>query len=89
MAKDGQDTQETLLYLKFIEIRDWCQLKSKIPVIRVVISFGYRKINCLQSLSWWIMDMSLRGEIIDLNNFNSDIIFDSIECYTYQSELPS
>ena len=35
------------------------------------------------------MDMLLWGEIIDLNNFNSDIIFDSIECYTYQSELPS
>ena len=34
LSEDGYDTQDTVMYWKFIEIRYWCQLKSKIPVIR-------------------------------------------------------
>ena len=43
------------------------------------ISYGYRKINLLQALAWWVTDLMLWGKIIYLNNSKTDIIADSIE----------
>ena len=43
------------------------------------ISYGYRKIKCLQALSWWATDLTLRGKIIDLNHFKTDILADDID----------
>ena len=43
------------------------------------ISYGDGKIKCLQSLAWWVTDLTLRGKIIDLNNFKNDILADAIE----------
>ena len=56
-------------------------MKSKIPVIRGGISFGDIKINCLSALAWWVMYLSLRGKNINLNNFKSDVLSDTIEDY--------
>ena len=33
----------------------------------------------LQDLAWWVTDLTLRGKIIDLNNFKNDILSDDIE----------
>ena len=30
-------------------------------------------------MAWWVTDLTLRGNIIDLNNFKTDIIADAIE----------
>ena len=80
------DSQESVLYWKFIDIKEWCQLKSKIPAIRGGLSYGYTKIKCLQALAWWVTDLTLRGKIIDINNFKTDILDDTIEDYRIDFE---
>ena len=48
-------------------------------MIRGGLSYGDRKIECLQALSWWVTDLTLRSKIINLNNFRTDILDDTIE----------
>ena len=67
------------MYWKFIDIKECCKLKSKIPVSRSGIYFGDIKINCLQSLVWWLIELTLRGKNMYLNHFNSDFLSDVIE----------
>ena len=43
------------------------------------VSYGDRKIKCLQALAWWVTDLTLQGKIIDLNKFKTDILADAIE----------
>ena len=43
------------------------------------ISDGYRNIKRLHALAWWVTNLTLRGKIINLNNFKTDIIADAIE----------
>ena len=43
------------------------------------ISFGDRKINCLQALTWWVTDLVERSKIIYLNHFKTDILYEVIE----------
>ena len=35
--------------------------------------------KCLQALFWWVNDLMLRGNIIDINNFETDILAYAIE----------
>ena len=70
LVDNGYDIQEPILYRKFIDIKEWCQIKSKIPASRGGVSYGDKKINYLQSLAWWVIDLTLRGKIIDLNNLD-------------------
>ena len=37
-------------------------------------------------MAWWVTDFTLRGNIIDLNNFKNDIIDDAIEQYRLDFE---
>ena len=41
--------------------------------------YGDRKINFRQKLTWWVKYFTLRGKIVDINNFKTDILDDSIE----------
>ena len=59
LVEDGYDTQEAVLFWKFTYVKQWCQLKSKIPVSRGCISYGDIKINFLQALVWWVTDLTL------------------------------
>ena len=43
------------------------------------ISFVDRKIKCLQALAWWVTNLTLQGDNIYLNHFNSDALSDAIE----------
>ena len=52
--------------------------KTKIPESRGGGSYGDRKINGLQSLSWYVTYLTLRGKIIDINNFKTDILAGAI-----------
>ena len=79
LVDDGYDRQESVLYQKFTDIKEWCQLKSKIPASRGGVSYGDRNIDCLQALAWWATDLTLRSKIIDINNFKTDIFDDAIE----------
>ena len=51
LVDDGYDSQESVLYWKFTDIKEWCQLKAKISVIRSEVSYGDRKIKLLQALA--------------------------------------
>ena len=53
--------------------------KSQIRAICSGVYYGDSKINCLQALTLWVTYLMLRGKIIDLNNFNTDILADAIE----------
>ena len=79
MVDNGYDIQESVLYRKFTDIKEWYQLKSKIPESRGGEYYGDRNINRLQALAWWVMNLTLRGKVIDLNNFKADIIADAID----------
>ena len=79
LVDDGYDSHESILYWGITDIKEWYQLKSKIPVRRGGVSYGDRKIKCLQSLAWWVADLTLRGKIINLKNFKTDILADEIE----------
>ena len=77
--EDGYVTTDISLYWNFSDIRDWCQLKAMIAVGRGGLSFGERKIKCIQALDWWIIYLTLQGKPIERNNFKSDILSDAIE----------
>ena len=79
LVDNGYDIQESFLYWKLTYIKEWCQIKSNIPASRGGVSYGDRKVKCLQALAWWVTDLTLQGKIIDLNNFKTDIIADEIE----------
>ena len=57
LVEDGYYTQESVLHWKFTDIKEWCQLESKKPVICCGIYVGDRKINFLQALAWWATDL--------------------------------
>ena len=69
---------DIVLYWKFRNILEWCELKEYIPVIRGGSTFGDINIKFLQSLVSWETDSMPRGKYIDLNYFNGDIISDTI-----------
>ena len=69
LVNNGYDNQESVFNRKFKNIKEWCQLKAKTPAIRGGISSVDRKINCLQELSLWLMDLALQGGIININSF--------------------
>ena len=79
LVDNGYDSQESIIYWKFTDVKEWCQMKFKIPASLNGVSYGDRKINCLQALACWVTDLTLRGKIIDLNNFKADILADAIE----------
>ena len=68
-ADDGYESQESVLYRKFIYIEEWCQLKAKIPTSCAGVYYGDRKIKFLQALAWWVTYLTLWGKIIYINNF--------------------
>ena len=79
LMEDEYDSQDSVMYCKFTDMKELCKLKSKIHASRGGVSYGYRKMKFLQSLDCEVTDFMLRGKIIDLNNFNTDILADSIE----------
>ena len=78
LVYNGYESQDSVLYWRFIDIKEWCQLKARIPASRGGLDYGYRRINFLPSLAWWVTDLILWGQIIDLNNFKTDILTDAI-----------
>ena len=88
LVEDGYDTQESVLYWKFIDINEWWHLRYKIHVIYGGISFRDRKIKCLQALAWWLMNLTLLGKNNDLNRFKSDVLFDKVEDSQLKFEKP-
>ena len=58
------DSQDSVLYCKFADIKYWCQIKSKIPASRGGLSYGDRKIKFLQELAWWVTYLTLRRDLL-------------------------
>ena len=49
LVDDGYDIQESVLYWKISYIKEWYQIKTRIPESRGGISYGDRKINFAQA----------------------------------------
>ena len=79
LVDNGYDSQEYFLYWKFTDIKECFPLKANIPASRGGVSYGDRKIKCLQALDWWVTYLTMRGKIIDINNFENDILAGAIE----------
>ena len=79
LVKEEYFKQDAVLYWKFRDIKEWFQLKSKIPVRRSGTFSRDGTIKCLQELAWWVIDLILWGKDINLNNFISDVLSDAIE----------
>ena len=79
LVDDVYDSQDYVLSWEFTYIKEWCQIKAKIHVIYSGVSYGDRKINCLQAQAWWMTYLTLWGKIIDLNKFKTGIIYNAIE----------
>ena len=45
LVDDGYGSQEFILYWKFTDIKEWCQIKAKIPASHGGASYGDRKIK--------------------------------------------
>ena len=86
LVDDGYEIHESFIYWKFTDIKEWCQIKSKIPASRGGASYGDRKIKFRQTLDWWITDLTLLGKIIHLNKFKTDILADAIDDYRLDFE---
>ena len=59
LVEYGYDSQESVLYWKLTNIKEWFQLKANIPVSCSGLSYGDRKIKYLQSLAWWVKYLML------------------------------
>ena len=79
LVDDGYDIQEVVICCKFTYIKEWFQLKSKITLSRGGVSYIDRNIKCLQALAWWVKDLKIRGKLIYLKHFKTDIRADAIE----------
>ena len=79
LVDNGYDIQESVICWKFTDIKEWCQLKANIPASCSGVSYGERKIKFLQALDWLVTYLTLRGKIIDLNKFKTDILAGAIE----------
>ena len=49
---DGYDSQESVMYCKLTDIKDWFHLKSRIPANCGGVSYVDMKMKCLQVLYW-------------------------------------
>ena len=51
LEDDGYDSQVSVIYWKFTDIKEWCVLKANIPASHSGVSYGDRKIKRLQALA--------------------------------------
>ena len=79
LVDDIYDSQESVLYWEFTDIKEWCQLKSRILASHGGLFYGYRNIKCLQALAWLVAYWTLRDKFTNMNNFKTDIIADAVE----------
>ena len=79
LVDNRYDRHESVLYWKFRDFKEWCQIKSSFPASCSGVYYGDRKIDCLKALAWWVTYLTLQGKIIDLNKFKTYIFADAIE----------
>ena len=79
LVDSGYDIQYLVLYWKFTDIKDWYQLKPRIPANSGGIYDGDRKIKGLQALDWWVTNLTLQCKNIDLNRFKTETLAYAIE----------
>ena len=64
LVDDVYENQESVIYWKFTDFKEWCQLKSKIPASRGGVYYRDKKIKFLQALDWWVIDLTLLGKLL-------------------------
>ena len=79
LVEDLYNKVDVVLYCKFRDVHRWCELKANIPVRYGWSTYTDTRIQCIQSLAWWVADLTTRGKYIYLNNFNCYIIADTIK----------
>ena len=70
LSYNGYDTISTIIYWKYDNICEWCTTKSKLTTTRGGASYGDQKIECLQTLTWWATNLTLRDKHIVLADFD-------------------
>ena len=78
LPDDGYDTIFTIIHWKYDKIREWCTNKYKLITTRGGAYYGDQKIKCIQTLSLWANDLTLRGKKIDLSDFDATMMADII-----------
>ena len=79
LTEDGYNSIGTLVYWKHKDVREWCELKTKLLANRGGVTYGDRRIKCLQGLAWWATDLTLRGHNINLDDFDNEAMIASVE----------
>ena len=51
----------------------------KLKTTRGGDSYGDQKIDCLQVLAWWVINLTLRGKHIALDDFDATMMADCID----------
>ena len=79
LSDDAYDIIFTIIHWEYDKIREWCTTKYKLKTTRGGYFYVDLKIKCLQLLSWWATDLTLRGKHIVLADFDATIMADFID----------
>ena len=71
LIDNGYRSVDDLLYWKYDEIAKWTSAKNKLPVTRGGRTYSQLLTKRLQGLTWWVNDLSIRGQPIDITTFNA------------------
>ena len=71
LSNYGYGRISIIISCKYDKIREWCTAKSKLKITRGVASYGDQKIKCIQSLAWWATELIIRGNQIELSDFDA------------------
>ena len=79
LSYDVYGTIYTIIYWNYDVIHEWYTTKYKLKTTRGGDSYGDQKIDCLQVLAWWVINLTLRGKHIALDDFDATMMADCID----------
>ena len=83
LVENGFDTARTFVHWKYKAVSKFCSERASANINRGGVTYGARKVKCLQGFAWWCTDRRLRGKDLNLNLFDENTLEDSLE----ESEL--
>ena len=83
LIENDFDTANTFVHWKYKAIATFCSERASANINRGGVTYGARKVKCIQGFTWWCTDRRLRGNTLDLDLYDESELEDSIE----ESEL--
>ena len=83
LVENGFDTARTFVHWKYKAVSKFCSERASAHLNRGGVTYGARKVRCLQGFAWWCTDRRLRGKDLNLNLFDENTLEESLE----ESEL--